>query len=368
MRLVFPQLAGVLLVPCFRFLVLLTVLAVFAFNPSNVTSAQEEQAVTATEGNPAEPAEQNQEAEEADSGGKREPKSQEAPAKPQGKKKPAPPKPSALNGINYINDVQITQYAEPQMNRMIKAKEALTCTALESQIENRKCQVNLVKPGTEVSTSVSLYREASKSVVAILISRKHLDHWHLVLAATGFFISDDGVIATNRHVFNKSDEYMFVMTSDYKVHPIKEVLGANLANDLAYFRIETDAYRGLALRTDIPVGASVSLISHPSGHYYSYSRGIVTRRYIRPPQRPSKNPEGKPPGKPLVKVPTKWITLSAEFGKGSSGGPVFDRFGNVVGMATSTNSLRVGEKTDKVSQMVFRDCVPAAVMLDCLNR
>ena len=95
---------------------------------------------------------------------------------------------------------------------------------------------------------------------------------------------------------------------------------------------------------------------------------MVTRRYVRPPQRGAAKPEESDGDlRAVVKVPTRWITLSAEFGKGSSGGPVLDRLGNVVGMATSTNSLRVGKKADTVSQMVFRDCVPAGVMLESLT-
>ena len=259
-------------------------------------------------------------------------------------------------------------YAEPQMNKMIKAKQALTCTELASQATDQKCKISLVKRSTKQRTKSLLYREASQSVVAILISRKHLDHWHVVPAATGFFVSDDGIIATNRHVFNKSDEFMFARTSDYVVHPVQEVLGANAANDLAFCRIDSSDYKGLPLRRNVPVGGDISLISHPSGRFYTYSHGVVTRRYVRPPQRgPAKTEGDDAAHRAPVKVPTRWITISAEFGKGSSGGPVFDRLGNVVGMATSTNSLRVGKKTDTVSQMVFRDCVPAGVMMESLN-
>lgn len=284
------------------------------------------------------------------------------------KKKPAPPKPAPINGVNYIFDTQIILYAEPKMNKIIKSNQALTCTELQSQIADKKCKVALTQRSTTQRSKPDLYRQASQSVVAILISRKHLDHWHIVLAATGFFISDDGIIATNRHVFNKSDEYMFAMTSDYVVHPIQEVLGSNTANDLAFCRIDSSDYKGLPLRRNISVGSDISLISHPSGRFYTYSHGVVTRRYIRPPQRgPAKTGDKDGDQRAPVKVPTRWITLSAEFGKGSSGGPVLDRLGNVVGMATSTSNLRIGKKTDTVSQMVFRDCVPAGVLLDSLT-
>lgn len=346
----------------------LTLLALFlsSIATSNLTEAQEKQGSEATSPQAQEPV--KPESSDANAGKNQENASDPEPAPEKEKRKPAPPKPAPLNGINYIFDTQIMLYAEPQMNKMIKAKQALTCTELESQATDKKCKTSLAKRSTKQQTKSILYREASKSVVAILISRKHLDHWHVVPAATGFFISDDGVIATNRHVFNKSDEFMFAMTSDYVVHPIREVLGANAANDLAFCRIDSSEYKGLPLRRNVPVGGDISLISHPSGRFYTYSHGVVTRRYVRPPQRgPAKTEENDADQRAPVKVPTRWITISAEFGKGSSGGPVFDRLGNVVGMATSTNSLRVGKKTDTVSQMVFRDCVPAGVMLESLR-
>lgn len=334
----------------------------------NVTEAQETQPAKATRPPAQDQDQEKPESNDFESGENKDAASDPDSASVKEKKKPAVPKPAPLNGINYISDPQIMLYAEPQMNKMIKAKQAFTCTKLESQVTDKKCDITLAKRSTKQRTKSALYRDASKSVVAILISRKHLDHWHVVPAATGFFISDDGIIATNRHVFNKSDEYMFAMTSDYVVHPIQEVLGANTANDLVFFRIDSADYKGLPLRKNVPVGGDISLISHPSGHFYTYSHGVVTRRYVRPPQRGAAKPEESDGDlRAVVKVPTRWITLSAEFGKGSSGGPVLDRLGNVVGMATSTNSLRVGKKADTVSQMVFRDCVPAGVMLESLT-
>ena len=286
------------------------------------------------------------------------------------KKRPsAPSKPEPLDGINYVNDAQIVAYAEAQMNRLIKADEALTCTVLNSQATDKPVNLALIEPTTKPRSPINLYRQANKSVVAILISRKHLDHWHAVLAATGFFISDDGVIATNRHVFDQSDEYMFAMTSDYVVHPIQEVLTANTTLDIACFRIASNDYRGIALKKNIPVGAPISLISNPAGRFFFYTQGMVARHYIRrPSRRPTKPNQNLSNETTPAKVPTRWLTITAAFGKGSSGGPVFDRFGNIVGMATSTNSLRVGEKDKQVAQMNFRDCVPADVMLDFLQR
>ncbi len=356
------------------FYVVLTflVLLLLSISMPSFTEAQEKQPSEASSSQHQE--QKKPEPSDSKAGETQDPTSESEPAPEHKKKKAAPPKPAPIDGINYIFDAQIMQYAEPQMNKMIKAKQALTCTELESQATDKKSNISLAKHSTKQRTKSILYREASKSVVAILISRKHLDHWHVVLAATGFFISDDGIIATNRHVFNKSDEFMFAMTSDYVVHPIQEVLGANAANDFAFCRIDSSEYKGLPLRRNVAVGADISSISHPSGRFYTYSHGVVTRRYVRPPQRrPAKKNESESEKekdaaqRSPVKLPTRWITISAEYGKGSSGGPVFDQLGNVVGMSTSTSNLRVGNKTDTVSQMVFRDCVPAGVMLESIK-
>jgi len=215
-------------------------------------------------------------------------------------------------------------------------------------------------------STVELYTEASKSVVVLFTSRRHQDHWHVVPSASGFFVSDDGVIVTNRHVFEKKDEYMFAMTSDFKVHPIREVLAADNANDAALCRIDAKGYPALSLRRNAAIGEKISVISHPSGRLYSFSHGVVARRYTRPPARRGQRPAGEANDQNDIKpvsVPTNWLTITADFGKGSSGAPVMDSRGNVIAMATSTQNLRIGEKEDRISQMVFRDCVTAENIL-----
>jgi S1-C subfamily serine protease len=60
------------------------------------------------------------------------------------------------------------------------------------------------------------------------------------------------------------------------------------------------------------------------------------------------------------------MTVTADYAKGSSGGPVFNETGEVVGMVSSTNSIYTesGPGQDKMTpkgqlQMVIRNCVPA---------
>jgi S1-C subfamily serine protease len=271
------------------------------------------------------------------------------------------PNPATPDGLEFIDDNAIRLAAEAQVNRLMKAGESTSCRELAKQVDRATCRVELADPARQSIASQKLYVEGCQSIVAILVSRKHNDHWHIVPAATGFFVAP-GVIATNRHVFEEKDESMFAMTSDTRVHAINEVLAANQDNDVALCRIDSTEYRPLALRTDIPVGAPVRVISHPRGRFYTLSQGLVSRRYLRPPSRPTKGDEQEAKSKKVRHTTTKWITITADFGVGSSGAPVFDRFGNVIAVSTSTQIVGVGEEDDRLSQMVFRDCVPAEVV------
>ena len=64
------------------------------------------------------------------------------------------------------------------------------------------------------------------------------------------------------------------------------------------------------------------------------------------------------------------MAITAEFAKGSSGGPVLDANGNLVGMAAATSSIyydvQDGRKTNL--QMVIRQCVPLESVRDLIRR
>ncbi|NNJ26628.1 hypothetical protein LzC2_27170 [Planctomycetes bacterium LzC2] len=172
-------------------------------------------------------------------------------------------------------------------------------------------------------------------------------------AASGFVISPDGLAVTNYHVLDAdADEeeqrsgYIVVTRSGLTL-PIAEVLAADEAADVALVRLDVGEGRSLPflpLASAGRVGENVHCISNPAGRFFSYSRGVVTRRHL------IRRSSGRTPR----------LTVTAEYARGSSGAPMINDRGEVIGLVTTTDSVyyteRRGQQRDL--QMVFRDCVP----------
>ena len=63
------------------------------------------------------------------------------------------------------------------------------------------------------------------------------------------------------------------------------------------------------------------------------------------------------------------MAVTADFARGSSGAPVFNEFGNVVGMVTRTHSIyynNEGGPDDKL-QMVVKYCIPGKSILKLIS-
>src|SRR5262249_18296121 len=75
------------------------------------------------------------------------------------------------------------------------------------------------------------------------------------------------------------------------------------------------------------IGSWVAVLGHPGENYYVFTQGHVTR-YSQ-----NKNDNGQR---------EKWMGLTAEYAGGSSGSPVLNKHGAVVGMAALT--LTIGDE------------------------
>ncbi len=177
------------------------------------------------------------------------------------------------------------------------------------------------------------------------------DQWHFS-GASGFWVAADGAVATCHHVLapdaTMRAAFLVVADLDGQVWPVQRVLAANAATDLCVVQTPARGRVPLPLRGDVRVGERVVCLSHPDHQFGFFSDGVVARRFLL------RDP-------PEAREPRPWLHVTCDFARGSSGGPVVDVCGNVVGIAVATTTVVYDEEADPVdTQMVFKAAAPAA--------
>ena len=134
---------------------------------------------------------------------------------------------------------------------------------------------------------------------------------------TGFFIEDNGVGVSNYHVFDKGRSWR-IRTTDGQEYPVKKIMCQSKKFDYVVFQVDTKrAMPFLPLGDMLPMkGEDIVVLGNPRGLESTVSRGIVSS--IR-------NYRGR--DKAIIQV-------DAAISPGSSGSPVMNRQGEVVGIAT----------------------------------
>jgi S1-C subfamily serine protease len=201
--------------------------------------------------------------------------------------------------------------------------------------------------------AVSDYEQACRAVV-IVGSAEYCEDCkttHMGAVSTGWVIDPRGRIVTNHHVLeDKKAGELGVMTFDGRVFAVRRVLASDRDGDAAILEIDPgDAeLPALILADGARTGEAVRVIGHPDGRFYSLSEGIVSRVF------------SETGGED--KARRTWLTVTADYGAGSSGAPVLSAAGKVVAMVSTTAALLADTEEGKEPaaedvQMVFRDCV-----------
>jgi S1-C subfamily serine protease len=159
-------------------------------------------------------------------------------------------------------------------------------------------------------------------------------------------LTADGVCVTCYHVVNVPESpTLIAMTGDGRFVAVKEVLAANRHTDVALLRLDGTNFTALPLDFEAPVGSRVRVLSHPDDHFFTLTEGMVSRYVSLPPERAAGG--------------VTFMAVTADFGAGSSGAPVFNERGGVVGVVNNTQSLYHDPKKSKDLQMVFKHCLPS---------
>jgi serine protease Do len=134
---------------------------------------------------------------------------------------------------------------------------------------------------------------------------------------SGFFISADGIGISNQHVFDGFNNH-YIKIHDGTTYEVIQIIRSSDSDDLDYvlFRVDTEGSRVpfVPIATALSaVGESVFAIGNPKGLEHTLSTGIVSS----------------------YREDNKLIQTTTEITNGSSGGPLFNMRGEVIGITTS---------------------------------
>jgi tetratricopeptide (TPR) repeat protein len=168
--------------------------------------------------------------------------------------------------------------------------------------------------GTIDESLPSLIKRIKPSTVIIFA---YDDKGEFLQLGSGFFISQNGDVITNYHVIQGANSAE-IKTSDGKTYPITYIVAENEQNDVIRLsvNIPSQYVYPLSLSKTIPeVGERIIVYGSPLGWENTVSDGIVSA---------------------IREVPSygKLIQITAPISPGSSGSPVLNMQGEVIGIAT----------------------------------
>lgn len=147
---------------------------------------------------------------------------------------------------------------------------------------------------------------------------------------SGFIVSSDGLILTNKHVVSDSEAEYTVVTNEGKEYAAK-VLAQDPVNDLAIIKIDAKNLPALVLgdSNTIQIGQTAIAIGNTLGEY----RNTVTRGVISGVDRvvQASNINGD------AEVIQEAIQTDAAINPGNSGGPLLNLGGQAIGINTAVN-------------------------------
>ena len=139
-----------------------------------------------------------------------------------------------------------------------------------------------------------------------------------VAGGSGFIISKDGYILTNRHVVHDADEITVKLVDRREFHA--ELIGEDEASDIALLKVESDDLPVLKIGDTkaAKIGEWVMAIGSPLSFEHSVTKGIISAK-------------GRSLGRQQY-IP--YIQTDVPINPGNSGGPLINMDGEVIGINT----------------------------------
>lgn len=190
--------------------------------------------------------------------------------------------------------------------------------------------------GNELLTAPEIYAAYVGSTVGITTEIVTTNGWgqpvSSAAAGSGFVITSDGYILTNYHVIEDANtiKVSFVDGTSYDA----ELVGGEEENDIAVLKIDATGLTPVLIgdSDNVRVGESVVAIGNPLGELtFSMTQGIISAR-----DRSITMENGEV---------MNMLQTDTAINSGNSGGPLFDQYGQVVGIVSAKLSNN-GDSTE----------------------
>ncbi len=201
-----------------------------------------------------------------------------------------------------------------------------------------------------------------KGVITVPNNTPKTESDSYVASGSGIILTTNGIIATNHHVIEGASVIDIQLTRNGEVKTYKsKILVDDKTNDLALLKIEDDAFKNFssipyAFKTSVcDVGTAVFAMGYPMSAYLGEEVKIT---------------DGLISSKTGYQGDAVTYQISAPIQHGNSGGPLFDKQGNLVGITNAgvseADNVGYAIKTSYLKNLI--DVSPIPVNISNINK
>ncbi len=257
-------------------------------------------------------------------------------------------------GVPVQEDEVYRKTVSTEAETLLKQGKLLSLDSFQSRLT--KTQARLLAPlppASSIPLSPSQVCErARRSILSIgtLYRCGKCELWHTNLAG-GYAIQNGGVAVTSLHVLKNTEHpeaYVIAADAKGRVFPVLEILGVHLSADAVILQTGASDLDPLPLQPHARPGDPVFCLSSPGGVRELFTTGIVSRFF--------------------AKSGAVFLHVTADWASGSSGSPVLDQFGNVLGHVASTRPLKTsGPPENRYVQTVLKEATASGEIVRLLT-